>query len=67
MIKKMYAISNYGVSADFLSTFVDYAHEGAFHMNEFDALKIAKKLSKRVLLRNDYLNYEYCVYIINVY
>ena len=64
MIFKMYSLSNYGISVDFMSTFVDFKHDGAFHMNEFDILKIAKQFSKRVVLRNDYLDYEYAVYIL---
>lgn len=64
MITKMYSLANYGVSCDFLSTFVDFQHEGAYHMNEYTALKIGKQFSKRIIIRNDYLDYEYCMYII---
>ncbi|PID28831.1 MAG: hypothetical protein CSB55_03510 [Candidatus Cloacimonadota bacterium] len=64
MIKKMYSLSCFGVSVDFMSTFTDFQHEGAFHMNEQEALKIAKSLSRRVVLRNDYLDYEYSLYIL---
>jgi SAM-dependent methyltransferase len=64
MIKKMYSLANYGVSCDFLSTFVDFQHEGAYHMNEYSALEIGKQFSKRIVIRNDYLDYEYCMYII---
>lgn len=64
MINKMYLLSNHGISVDFMSTFVDFQHDGAFHMNELDVIRIAKKFSKRVVLRNDYLDFEYAVYIL---
>lgn len=64
MISKMYSLSNYGVSADFMSSFVDFQHDGAFHMHEFEAMKLAKQFSKRIVLRNDYLDYEYTLYIL---
>ncbi len=64
MINKMYSLSNCGISLDFMSTFVDFQHDGAFHMNEFDAIRLAKKFSKRVVLRNDYLDFEYAIYIL---
>lgn len=64
MFNKMYELSNYGVSVDFMSTFVDFQHDGAYHTNEFESIKLAKKLSKRVVLRNDYLDYEYALYIL---
>lgn len=64
MLTKMFEISNYGISADFMSTFVDYEHDGAFHMNEYEIIKMAKKLSKRFIIRNDYLDYEYDIYIL---
>jgi len=64
MIAKMYSLANYAISCDFLSTFVDFQHDGAYHMNEYEALEIGKKLSKRIIIRNDYLDYEYCMYVI---
>ena len=64
MLTKMYQLSNKGISADFMSTFVDYQHDGAFHMSEYQLIKIAKNLSKKFILRNDYLDYEYNIYIL---
>lgn len=66
-VEQFYALCNIGVSSDFMSTFVDYQQEITYHLNEFEALKIAKGLSHRVVLRNDYLDYEYCLYILKDY
>ena len=63
-LERFFALCNIGVSSDFMSTFVDYQQEITYHLNEFEALKIAKGLSRRVVLRNDYLDYEYCLYIL---
>jgi hypothetical protein len=63
-LEQFFARCNIGVSSDFMSTFVDYQQEITYHLDEFEALKIAKGLSRRVVLRNDYLDYEYCLYIL---
>lgn len=63
-LEQFFSHCNIGVSSDFMSTFVDYRQELSYHLNEFEALKIAKGLSRRVVLRNDYLDYEYCLYIL---
>ena len=64
MLTKMYSLATYGVCADFMSTFVDFQHEGSYHTDEYQSINIAKKLSKRVILRNDYLDYEYALYVL---
>lgn len=60
---QFFPICRIGISVDFMSTFVDFKQKNAFHMDEFEAIKIAKGLSSRILLRNDYLDYEYCLYV----
>lgn len=62
MIHQMYLHSKIGISVDFLSTFVDFKHDGAFHMDEYEAIRLLKKYTKRIILRNDYLNFEYTCY-----
>ena len=64
MIRKFYHLSNLGVSVDFMSSYVDFKHPNAFHLEESHAINIAKKNSKRCVLRNDYLDFEYCLYIL---
>jgi trans-aconitate methyltransferase len=64
LVNRFYELSNSIVSVDFLSSYVDFKHDGSYHTKVEDIFEIAKKLSKRVVVRNDYLDFEYCVYII---
>ena len=48
---------------DFMSTYVDFRRKGSFHASPERVFKIAKKLSKRVVIRHDYLPFEFSVYI----
>ncbi len=64
MLAQFFKLAKLGVAVDFMSTFVDFQHSGAFHMPEGQALRIAKKMTKRIILRNDYLDYEYCMYLL---
>jgi ubiquinone/menaquinone biosynthesis C-methylase UbiE len=64
LVNRFYQLSTNLVSIDFLSTYVDFKHEGSYHTEIENIFDIAKKLSKRVVVRNDYLDFEYCVYII---
>lgn len=64
LINRFYELSNSMVSVDFLSTYVDFKHDGSYHTKVEDIFNIAKQLSKRVIVRNDYLDFEYCIYII---
>lgn len=64
MLYKMYDICNKGVAVDFMSTYVDFQHQDAYHTSPFDIIDFAKKeLKANVVLRMDYLPYEYCVYL----
>jgi len=63
LLKEMFRISKNGVGMDFLSTYVDFKKAGNFHTSPERIFKIAKKLSKRVVIRHDYLPFEFCLYI----
>ena len=63
MLGKMLQLSNKGVAADFLSSYVDYETELTFHSDPSRILEICKSLSKRVSLRHDYMPYEFTAYI----
>jgi SAM-dependent methyltransferase len=65
MLRKMYDMSNYGVAVDFMTTYVDWHAEGAFHMDPAILFKMAKSISSKVIMRHDYLPYEYCIYLIH--
>jgi SAM-dependent methyltransferase len=62
-IKKMFELSNKALCVDFMSTYVDFKKTGAWHTSPEWAFSIAKKLSKRVILRNDYMPYEFSLII----
>jgi trans-aconitate methyltransferase len=65
MLKIMYSLSKIGVAADFLSDQVDFMHDGAFHTN-IDSLyvKTRNKITKKSIFRNDYLDYEFTLYLL---
>jgi 2-polyprenyl-3-methyl-5-hydroxy-6-metoxy-1,4-benzoquinol methylase len=63
LMKAMLKNSRKGIVMDFLSTNVDYIKKGNFHADPNKIFKIANRLSKRVVLRHDYLPFEFCVYI----
>jgi SAM-dependent methyltransferase len=52
-----------GIAADFFSTSVDYRDERLFYADPTRIFEIARRLSRRVLLRHDYFPFEFCVYI----
>ena len=60
---EMLRISKKGISMDFMSSYVDFKRKGSSHFEPEKIFKIAKKLSKRVVIRHDYLPFEFCVYI----
>ena len=63
MLKRMFEQCNKGVAADFMSTYVDFKNEGAYYANPEEVFEFCKTLSRRVLLRHDYMPFEFCVYI----
>jgi SAM-dependent methyltransferase len=63
MIGRMYEYAEKGVACDFMSTFVDYQHPDAFHMKPESAIEIAKSLTSKVIVRMDYLPYEFMLYM----
>jgi ubiquinone/menaquinone biosynthesis C-methylase UbiE len=63
MLKKMFEISKIGVAVDFMSSYVDFKHTTAFHAEPEVVFSLMRKLSKRIILRHDYMPYEFAVYI----
>ncbi len=63
VIHKCFEMSNKGIAVDFLSSYVDYVAEINYHYDPVIIFEMAKRLSKRVTLRHDYLPYEFCIYI----
>lgn len=63
LLKEMFRISKKGIAMDFMSTYVDFRRHASFHASPELVFTIAKKISRRVVLRHDYLPFEFCVYI----
>jgi SAM-dependent methyltransferase len=63
MLARAYAIADRGVAFDFLSSYVDFRGDSAFHYQPERVFELAKRLTKRVALRHDYPLYEFCVYL----
>jgi trans-aconitate methyltransferase len=63
MLKRMYELATVGVAGDFMSSYTDFQHEIAFHAEPEKIFTMAKTLSKRILLRHDYMPYEFTIYL----
>lgn len=63
MLERMLDLSTVGVAADFLSTYVDYQREEAYHASPSAMLELGMKLTRRTVVRHDYLPYEFCIYL----
>lgn len=62
-IEKSLSLANDGVAFDFLSDKVDYTLDHAFHSAPEQILSIAYKYSRNVVLRNDYMPFEFSLFI----
>lgn len=62
MLGRFMAIARVGIAVDFMSTYVDFSHPGAFHCPETLVVDAIKARTKRYVIRNDYLDYEYIAY-----
>ena len=63
MISKMFDLSVKGVSIDFVSIEGDDRNKEIYRMDPEIIFRFAKTLTKRVVLRNDYLPWEFSVYL----
>jgi SAM-dependent methyltransferase len=62
-LRNMYPRSRHAVCVDFLSSYVDFQKPGAFHTDPGWALVAARRLTRRVSLRHDYMPYEFAVFL----
>jgi SAM-dependent methyltransferase len=62
-LELMFKLCNKALCVDFMSTYVDFQKDAAWHTSPEWAFNIAKKLSKRIILRNDYMPYEFSLII----
>jgi SAM-dependent methyltransferase len=62
-IKKALSVCSEGLAFDFLSDKVDYQYDLTFHSNPEEILRIAYKYSRNIILRNDYMPFEFSLFI----
>jgi SAM-dependent methyltransferase len=63
MLGCMFNLARIAVATDFLSPYVDFQGQWAYHPKMETILAIIRKLSKRFVVRHDYMPYEFSVYI----
>jgi hypothetical protein len=63
MLAKMMGLAKKGIAADFQSTYVDFQAQNAFHVDPCEVFRFGKTLSRRVVVRHDYMPYEFAVYV----
>jgi SAM-dependent methyltransferase len=62
-LRSMHRRSRHATCVDFLSSHVDFQKPGAYHTDPSWALAAAKRLTRRVLLRHDYMPYEFSIFL----
>jgi len=62
MLNRFMEIARIGIAVDFMSTYVEFSHPGAFHCPETLIIDAIKGKTRRYVIRNDYLDYEYIAY-----
>ena len=63
VMKKAYEISKDGFSFDFISDKVDYKDEHIFYATPEKILSFAYELSRNVVLRSDYMPFEFSIFV----
>lgn len=63
MMQKTFDIVEEGFSFDFISTNVDFQEENIYYTNPSLILNFAYKLSRNILLRSDYMPFEFSIFV----
>jgi ubiquinone/menaquinone biosynthesis C-methylase UbiE len=63
MLNAMHRHARVAVCADFLSTYVEFQEPRNWHTDPGWVLGVARQVSRRVLLRHDYMPYEFALFI----
>jgi SAM-dependent methyltransferase len=58
---QMFGLCTRAMCVDFMSTYVDFQHETAWHTDPAWAIAVAHRLSGRYSLRHDYMPYEFAL------
>lgn len=62
-LEKMFSLCRVAVTADFLSSYVDFTQPDVYYTSPEDMLGFAKGLTRRVIVRHDYLPFEFALYL----
>ena len=63
IMKEMFLLANKGVAINFLSVFSDYLTPGEYYCNPEDILQLAFSITKKVVLRHDYMPHDFTIYL----
>lgn len=63
MMTRSFELCGIGISFDFMSSYVDRRTDFNHYSEPEDVFKIGKSLSRRVVLRHDYMPFEFAVYV----
>lgn len=61
VLEKAWSLCTVGFAFDFLSDKVDYCYDHTYHNNPERILGLSYKLSRNIVLRNDYMPFEFCI------
>lgn len=62
-VRAMFGRARVAVCVDFLSTWVNYQKPENWHADPSDLLRLGRSLTRRVVLRHDYLPFELALYL----
>lgn len=63
VMSKSFELCNEGIAFDFLSDKVDYAYPDNFNYDPARILSMAYKYTRNVVLRNDYMPFEFSIFL----
>ena len=63
VLNKAWSFCKEGLAVDFLSDRVDYRYDHAYYNNQERIVGLGYGLSRDVVLRNDYMPFEFCLYV----
>lgn len=63
MLRKSFEFCNMGVAFNMISSYVDYQDKHLYYFSPEEIFTFAKSLTKRTLLRHDYMPYEFTIYL----
>lgn len=63
VLSRMFELAKVAVAVDFMTTWVDFQRPEAFHTDPAELLNKIRPLTNRFVIRQDYMPYEYCVYL----